>query len=142
MDIKQQPGCSRYLHILMKRILNICLLLSSLVGYLAWGSGQHGFLIQMEYELIAKGRHDPGSFLHPFILLPLLGQILILYTIFQKTPGRIATLTGLACLSLIMLMILLVGILAMNIKIVASALPFIFTGIFVLRYYRRKTPKA
>lgn len=126
----------------MKRILNICLLLSSLVGYLAWGAGQHGFLFQLEYELIAKTSDNPGSVLHPFVLLPFCGQLLLLYTIFQKTPGRIPTLTGLASLSLIMLMILLVGILTLNISIGASALPFIITGIFVLRYNRRQTAKS
>lgn len=124
----------------MKKILNICLLLSSLAGYLAWGTGEHGFLFQLEYELIAKARHDPGSLLHPFVLLPLFGQLLIFYTLFQKMPGRIPTLMGLTCLGLIMLMILLVGILSLNIRIGASALPFIITGIFVLRYHRR--PKA
>ncbi len=118
----------------MKRILNICLLLSSLVGYLAWSAGQHGFLFQLEYELIAKASHNPGMLLHPFVLLPLCGQLLLLYTLFQKTPGRIPTLIGLTCLSLIMLMILLVGILTRNISIGASALPFIITGILVLRY--------
>lgn len=126
----------------MKKILNICLLLSSLVGYLAWGTGQHGFLFQLEYELINKARHNPGSLLHPFVLLPLFGQLLILYTLFQKTPGRIPTLIGLACLSLIMLMILLVGILSLNIKIVASALPFIISAIFVLRLNRRNPAKS
>ena len=120
-----------------KRILNLCLLLSSLAGYLEWSGNQHGFLFQLEYELIAKTNHNPGALLHPFVLLPLFGQLLILCSLFQKKPGRVLTLIGLACLGLLMLMILLVGILTLNSKIVASALPFIITGIFVLRYNRK-----
>ncbi|MBL0183327.1 MAG: hypothetical protein IPP96_13925 [Chitinophagaceae bacterium] len=123
----------------MKRILNFCLLLTSLVGYLEWSGNQHGFLFQLEYELITKASHDPGSILHPFVLVPLSGQLTILYTLVQKTPGRLLTLVGLACLSMLMLMILLVGILTLNSKIVASVMPFIITGIFVLRYNRKRT---
>jgi len=126
----------------MKRIPNFCLLLTSLVGYLEWSGGQHGFLFQLEYVLIAKASHDPGSILHPFVLVPLSGQLIILYTLFQKMPGRVLTLVGLACLSLIILMLLLVGALALNVKIIISTVPFIITAVFVLQKNRKRVPKV
>jgi hypothetical protein len=98
-----------------------------------WNGGQHGFLFQLEYELIARIKYNPETILHPFVLMPLCGQLIILYSLFQKIPGRVLTIVGLACLSLIMLMLLLIGTLALNSKIIISSLPFIITGVFVLQ---------
>lgn len=123
----------------MKRLLNICLLLTSLIGYLQWGKDQHAFLFQVEYDLIFGSKHSLQSFIHPFILIPLCGQLVLFYTIFQKTPNKALSLIGLICLSLIMLLILLIGIMTKNSSIAFSAIPFVITGILVLRYNRKQT---
>jgi hypothetical protein len=97
----------------------------------------HSFLFQVEYELIVKGKGTPDSLTHPFILIPLAGQLLLLFTVFQKTPSRMLTYLGLTGLSLIMLMILVVGILSRNLSILCSGLPFIIVSIFVMKANRK-----
>ncbi|MBL0355418.1 MAG: hypothetical protein IPP72_00340 [Chitinophagaceae bacterium] len=122
----------------MKRLLNILLLFTFLLGYLEWGKGNHLFIFQAEAEIFQKAATGIQSILHPFILIPFLGQLIIIYTIFQKQPGRLLTLVGLACLSLIMLFLLFIGIVSFNSKIVASTIPFLIVGILVLRCHWKK----
>jgi hypothetical protein len=122
----------------MKRLLNICLFLLFLIGYLEWGKGHHAFIIQMESEIFLKAKNDLKSILHPLILIPFCGQILLIITFFQKEVSRILSLTGLTCLSLFILLLLFVGLISLNIRIVGSTLPFIITAIFVLKYNWRK----
>ncbi|NUQ26160.1 MAG: hypothetical protein HUU34_19595 [Saprospiraceae bacterium] len=122
----------------MKKTLNILLILTSLLGYIEWGKDQHSFLFQMEYELIFGAARDASNFAHPIILLPLLGQLIILFTIFQKTPNIWLTFIGLGCLSTIMLLILAAGIGSLNYRIILSALPFVITGILIIRNHWRK----
>ncbi len=120
----------------MKKILNLCLLLSSLLGYLEWGGGQHSFLGQAEFELLF-GSSTTDNFAHPFVLIPLAGQLLLFITLFQKTPSRILTYIGLGSLSLLLLFMFAIGIMSMNFKIIASVIPFIVFGVLVIRANRR-----
>ncbi len=122
----------------MKKILNTCLLLTFLFSYLEWGKDNHTFIFQGEAEVFLQAKNNPGVILHPAILIPLLGQILLLYTLFQQKPGRVLTLTGLACLSTIILMLIVAGINTFNTRILVSLIPFIITAIFVLRYNRKQ----
>ena len=123
----------------MKKFLNICLLLSSLIGYLEWGKGNHAFIFQTEYDLIFGASHGSATYMHPFVLLPLIGQLLLLVTVFQKIPSKVLTITGLICLSLLMLFIFFIGLLSVNARILVCSLPFILAGIFVQRYNRKST---
>lgn len=125
----------------MKRFLNICLLLTFLLGYIEWGKTHSLFIFQAEAEIFVKGKNDFKTFLHPLILIPFLGQLIILYTIFQKIINRTLSLIGLTFLSILMLLLLVIGILNFNVKITGSTLPFVITGIFVLRYNRKRSPK-
>lgn len=124
----------------MKRLLNLCLLLTALLGYLAWGKDQHAFLFQLEAEVFLKGIHDLKTFLHPAILIPLCGQLMILYSLFQRTPSRLLTLIGLASLSVLLLLLFFIGLLTLNIKILLSTLPFIITSVLVLWYNWKGKP--
>ncbi len=122
----------------MKRLLNICLLLTFLMGYLEWGKEKSMFIFEGEADIFSRSLSDPGAFLHPFILVPLCGQIMLLVTVFQKRPGRILTLAGLACLSSIMLFLFFIGLITPSIKIAGFVIPFLVTGIFVLQYNRKR----
>jgi hypothetical protein len=121
----------------MKKLLNLCLLLTSLIGYLEWGKNEHSFLFEAEAGLFSKLLTDPMAALHPLTVLPFTGQLILLYTLFQKQPGRVLTYTGLACLSLLLVFIFIIGLLSLNISIAASAVPFIITGVLVLRHYKK-----
>lgn len=114
------------------RLLNLLLLITSLFGYLEWGTDQHSFLFQAEYQILA-GPWETGNFQHPLVLLPMLGQVLLLITVLQKTPGKWITLIGLGCISLLLIMVLLAGTLTLNVRMLASVLPFFITAVFVVR---------
>ena len=121
-----------------RKILNLLLIITSLFGYLEWGTENKMFLFQGEWEVLIKLFQDPVAAAHPFTLTPLFGQILLLITLFQKEPGKILTFVGLACLSLLLLFMFLIGILSLNFKILLSTIPFIITGVLVMIESRRK----
>lgn len=119
------------------KIFNLALIITSLVGYLEWGDNQSMFLIQGEYDVISKLFTDPLSVVHPFTILPLIGQVILLYTLVQKQPGKIITYVGMAGIGILLLMIFIVGIIALNFKIVLSTLPFLLLSLYVIKEYRQ-----
>jgi hypothetical protein len=110
------------------RLLNFGLIVTSLLGYLEWGSGQSEFLFQGEYEILQKLFTDPLSVAHPFVLLPLLGQVLLLITLFQKEPSKWLTYTAIVGLGSLLAMICFIGIISINWRIFLSTLPFVFAA--------------
>lgn len=126
----------------MKKLINILLLFTFQLGYLQWGNSNSSFIFMSEAALLSKAGSAPESFLHPIVLILLCGQLILLYTVFQKQPGRALSLTGLACLSVLMLFLLFIGIISFNIKIIGSTLPFIITGVLALRYHKKSRPTA
>ncbi len=120
----------------MKKILNLLLLLSSFFGYLEWGKGQHRYIFELEYELFFTLPHKLTNLSHPLILLPLLGQVLLFYTLLQKTPGKKITYIGMICIGILMLLLLFIGIMEKNGQIMAGAAPFILISVIILFYHR------
>lgn len=123
----------------MKRLLNIGLFLSFLIGYLEWGKQNHTFIFQAEYELFSKISESPLTFLHPFILVPLCGQILLLYLIIKDSSNKRLTMITLASLGVFMLFLLFIGLLSMNFKIILSILPFLIIAIIIIRNNWKRT---
>lgn len=119
-----------------KKLLNLALLLSSLIGYLEWGRDSKSFLGQTELDVLSKLFQDPASVMHPFIILPLLGQILLLLTLFQKQPSKLLSYTGMGCIAILLVLMLFIGIISLNVKILLSVLPFLTLSIFVWRAHR------
>lgn len=119
------------------KILNLGLILTSLFGYLEWGENNSMFLFQGEWEVLSTLFSDPLSIIHPFTMLPLLGQILLISTLFQKQPGRIRTFLGLGGIGVLLLLIFIAGIMGSNFKIVLSTLPFFVCAFLVVRHYVR-----
>jgi hypothetical protein len=118
------------------KILNLLLIITSLIGYLEWGGDNHVFLFQGETEIIIKLFTNPASVIHPFILLPLVGQILLLITLFQKSPGKILTYFSITSLGLLLGFMFVIGLLSMNFKIVLSTIPFMITAVLTIRHFR------
>jgi hypothetical protein len=121
-----------------KKVLNGCLILTSLLGYLEWGVDNRMFLFQAEIEVLTKLFKDPLSAAHPFTLLPLFGQLILLFTLFQKIPGRLLTFIGLGCLSVLLLFMFLIGVISINYKILLSTVPFVVTAILTMIEIRKK----
>lgn len=121
------------------KLLNLLLVLTSLTGYLEWGKGNRLFLFQAELEIIQKVFTDPLSVLHPFILLPLAGQLLLLYSLFQKIPGKTLTLIGLASTGLLLFFMFFIGCLSANGRIMGSALPFMVVAVVtIVHHFKRR----
>lgn len=120
------------------KILNAGLVLTSLIGYLEWGKDNTMFLFQGELEILTKLFTDPISVIHPLTLLPLLGQLVLLVTLFQKQPSKILTLIGLGAIALLLLLMFVVGLISLNPKIIASTTPFIVLGILTILHHRKK----
>ena len=124
------------------RILNLLLILSSLMAYLEWGTDQKMFLAQGEMEILAKLFSDPLSVAHPFVLLPLAGQILLLITLFQNKPSRLLSLLGVASVGILLLFIFLIGTVSLNVKIMLCSLPFVVLAIISIRHHRKSRRKG
>ncbi|WP_222166554.1 hypothetical protein [Edaphocola aurantiacus] len=118
------------------KTLNILLVLTSIIGYLEWGKDASVFFFQAELQILNKLFTDPQSVLHPLILLPLAGQLLLLFTLFQKKVSPYLTYFGMAAIALLILFMGIVGLISSNISIVISSIPFVVTGIATIRYYR------
>lgn len=112
--------------------LHLLLVIASLFGYLEWGGSHHAFLYQTEIEVFKKAFVAPSEVLHPLIILPIAGQIALLLVVFQKTPKKILSYFGIATISILLLLMLVVGILGANWKIALAALPFLAISAMVI----------
>ncbi|MBK7761951.1 MAG: hypothetical protein IPI46_01080 [Bacteroidetes bacterium] len=119
------------------KILNLLLIITSLFGYLAWGNNQHTFLFEAEAEIFSKLFSNPLSVIHPFIILPIIGQLLLGITLFQKISSTRLTYIGMACLGILLTLIFIIGILSSNMMIVASSIPFLMIAVFTIFYLRK-----
>jgi hypothetical protein len=107
-----------------QRLLNIGIVLSFLVCYLEWGGGHSAFVAQVQYELLV-GKPEAQNFAHPMIALPFVGQLLLLYTLFQKRPSRRLTSIGIVLMGVLVLLLALIAVLSMNARTGLSTLPFL-----------------
>lgn len=124
-------------HLMNSKVLNILLILSSLCGYLAWGGNQHIFLYKAEVEILSKLLTNPTSVLHPFTILPMLSQLLLLITLFQKSPSKMLSYWSIAGLGLLMGFMFIIGIISLQYKIVISTIPFIIISILAIKHYKK-----
>ncbi|MEL6255200.1 MAG: hypothetical protein AAFR87_24540 [Bacteroidota bacterium] len=121
---------------LKSKIWNFLLLISSLIGYLEWGGDNQAFLFQLEGQILSKLFTEPGSIIHPLIILPVLGQLFLLIGLFQKQPNKRLVYMGIGSIGVLLGLISLIGILNSNLKILTSTLPFITIVMFTIKHYR------
>jgi hypothetical protein len=119
------------------KILISLLIVTSLFGHLEWGQGNQMFLFQAEAEIFTKFFDDPLSVLHPLTVLPLLGQLILLFTLFQKQPGKVLIYIGIGCLGILLALLLFIGIIDLNYSILFSAVPFFVVAFFTFRQLRK-----
>jgi hypothetical protein len=115
------------------KTLNTLLLLASLIGYLEWSGNNHLFIFEAEREIILKLFTDTNSVIHPLIIIPMGGQILLVLTLFQKKANKIMTYLSIAMLGCLLYLMLFIGIFSFNYKIIISTLPFLFISIAIVR---------
>ena len=119
------------------KFLNFLLIITSLIGYLEWGTNTHTFLFQAEGEILFKLITNPSSVLHPLTILPMIGQLLLIFTLFQKKPSKKLTYISIAALGILLGFMLVIGLLSLNYKIIISTIPFIVVAVLAVRHYRK-----
>src|SRR5436190_23210593 len=123
-----------------KKLLNLSLLLTSLIGYLEWGKDQSAFLFQAEAAMFTKGLADPLTVIHPLTILPLLGQAALLFTLFQKNASKRLTYFGIAGLGILLAFMFVIGLISLNLRILSSTLPFLVLAVVAFRQHRAGSP--
>ncbi len=118
------------------KILNLLLILTSLLGYLEWGKGNAEFLFQTEAGILSKVFTDPVSVIHPFTLLPIAGQLLLLWTLFQRVPSKLLTYLGMAGIGVLLVLMFAIGLMSLNPRILASTAPFLVLCFLTIKHHR------
>ncbi|WP_353077563.1 hypothetical protein [Flavobacterium sp.] len=119
------------------KTLNFLLIIFSLFGYLEWSGNNHLFLFEAEIEIFSKLFTSPISVLHPFIILPVISQFLLLFTLFQNKPSKKLTYISIFGLGILFLFMLFIGIISLNYKIALSTIPFIVVSIVTMLHHRK-----
>ena len=123
------------------KILNFLLILFSLFGYLEWSGKNHMFLFEAEIEILSKLFINTKSVIHPFIILPIISQFLLLFTLFQETAKTKLTYISIFGLGLLLGFMLFVGLVSLNYKIVISTIPFVLLSILTILHHRKQKVK-
>ena len=97
---------------------------SPLFCYLAWGGGNSMFVYQVFYTIFFEKTNTLNTLAHPVVALPLIGQILLLWSFFQKEPHKKWIFTGLILIGLLVVLISVGGIMGRNWTIIVSTLPY------------------
>ena len=118
------------------KLLNFLLIITSLLGYLEWGGDNHTFLFQAEGQIVSALFTNPSSTTHPLTILPLIGQVLLIFTLFQNTPNKLLTHIGLGCLAILLFFMFAIGLMSLNYKILLSTIPFVIVSIITIIHYR------
>ena len=121
----------------IKKLLNLLLILTPLAGYLEWGQGYTSFLFEAEAHVLANLFTNPSAAVHPFTILPMLGQLILIYTLFQHEPGKKLTFIGITCIALLLLFMFIIGILSVNFSIMLSTIPFLATSTITIIHHSK-----
>lgn len=119
------------------KLLNVLLIITSFIGYLEWSGNNHTFLFQGEAEIIHKLFTNPTSVIHPLILFPLIGQILLFITLFQKTPSKVLIYLSIIGLGLLFGFMFIIGLMSVNLKIIISTIPFLTVAILTIKNLKK-----
>jgi ABC-type uncharacterized transport system permease subunit len=115
---------------LLLRVLLAACLLSFLLCHLSWGKGQGGYFWELELEILAGGLRK--DLLHPALLLPFLGQLLLLWSLIAPTIRKRTAFAGIALCGVLVLFLLLIKLLGRETKGIVAAELYIFCSLWIL----------
>ncbi len=121
----------------MQRLALIWLFTSFLFCYFEW-SDQSAFVYEVAYQLLFEKSEKANAFSHPLVLLPFLGQLLVLISVFLPKPKRWMVFSGMAMMGLLVLVLLIVGVVGKNWRIAVATLPFFGAVVWCWRVFRMK----
>jgi len=90
-----------------------------------------------EAKIISKLFINPVSVIHPLTILPLIGQLVLLITLFQRNPIKVLTFISIGGLGVLLGLMFVIGIIALKYKILLSTIPFLVISFLTIRYYSR-----
>ena len=67
----------------------------------------------------------------------MLGQVILIVTLFQKKPSKLLTYISIGGLGILLAFMFVIGVMGLNYKIIISAIPFIVIAVFSVRHYRK-----
>jgi hypothetical protein len=111
-------------HVIKGRLLCAASLIASLLIYLEWGGGNSAFLFSVEWELFRNLPSDPSVLAHPVVVPALLGQGMVLILLILPQPRPPWVLGAVFVLGLFPLLVLVIGLLSQQYRVVASVVPF------------------
>lgn len=117
------------------KLLIAALLFTSLIGYLEWGRNNSIFLFEAEWEIIKKIYKHPQAIMHPMVLFPMLGQLLLIIALFK--PLKKIILLAISCIALLFVFVFIIAVVSINIKILLAVLPFLSFAIYTIYYLRK-----
>jgi len=112
-----------------QKLFNLGVVITSLIGFMEWGGGNSMFLFEAERELFSNAIVNPASVIHPMTLLPMVGQCILIITLFQKRHNTKLTIAGVLCLGFLFF----IGLVGLHFKILFSTLPFLCFAILAIR---------
>lgn len=121
------------------KLLILALVFTPLLAYLEWGKDNHTFLGSAEWDILQKLFTAPSGVMHPLVLLPLAGQIILLLSLFLHKQARWIVPAGIAMISILLFFILFIGLLSLKFKIILSTFPFL--GAVTFYIYNRKVTR-
>ncbi|MFN0015663.1 MAG: hypothetical protein ACKVU2_14035 [Saprospiraceae bacterium] len=122
----------------MKRLAALSLFLSFFACYLEWPPDNSAFVAEMAYTIFAKKDDQTNTLLHPMILLPLLGLLLLLYSALRKEPNKRVIFISMALMGVLVLLLLAIGIMGGNTKMALSTVPFLGSAAWCFWAFRAR----
>lgn len=120
------------------KALLILIILASLLGYMEWGQNNTAFIFEAEFQIIKGLFTDITSVIHPLTIIPLIGQLVLLFALFRKSPSKSLIYVGVFAIGILYILLLLVGLIAMRFSTILSTLPFFTILILLIKQIRQK----
>ena len=114
--------------LLYKRIIIVLLILSILFLYFEWGGNNKAFAFQMIGDIFSSGKE---SLFHPLILLPLLGIIGLLYSLFKTNGSKKILWISILMPGVLVLLTLIVSLMSVNLKMAVAPVVFILLSVYL-----------
>lgn len=123
---------------LQSRVISLFIILSSLFPYLSWGMGSNSaFLFEIEWQILSHINTDASAILHPMVLIPITGQLVILIfgVIYPKIP---MVYLGILCLFMLIGFVMFIGFFSQNFQIILSCIPFLLSSVLYILLIKKK----
>jgi len=118
--------------LLKQRINLLGIWISFLIVYIEWGKSAE-FLVEMQFDILIKAKSSLSILIVPVILIPFIGQVIIIYSAFKNIPNKKTGAVGIVFCAIPVVLVFLGGILTGRERMVISSLPFFAMSFLFLK---------